>query len=331
MAKLSFKDIVQAGKDKKNAKNAVAQEVEKQPQDLKKDEQSVDLGLEKLINSVSLEENETLESAITSSMSDPDSLGMVPLDAINIIDEQVRGDEDRYTQDEIEELALAIYDDGLFSPVMLNPTTNGRFDLELGEHRYLAVDLLRKSEKIRDVVIKNRQRFNFISARRARSGIKELRQLRENIFRKEMTPLSEAKVISLLMKEHGWKQDEVKDYVKKSQTWVSRRLALLNEPAEIQQKLDSGEITPNQLAKDKKNKSKAAVQKAGGSKAKKTEKMVKVPVEKGALAQVCHLLSVLSEQYSLPEIEISSTPTNMEIKKTIEQRIAEVLHAARKG
>ena len=150
-------------------------------------------------------------------MNDPYSLGMVPLDAIDI-DEQVRDSDDKYTQEELDGLALTIYADGLFNPIMLIPKDDGRYDLEQGEHRYLAFDHLRKSEMIRDVKIEKRQQFNFIAARKAKPGIKTLRQLKENIFHKSMKPVSEARVIKGLMDDYGWTQNEVKDYVKKSQS-----------------------------------------------------------------------------------------------------------------
>lgn len=281
--------------------------------------------------------NEELEASIKESMDDPNYLGLVPMDSIDLQD-QVRGEDDKYTDDELLELALCIRTEGLFKPVVLIPKEDGRFDVEQGEHRFRSFDLLRKNEMLGGEKTHNRFQYNFIPARKSEGKRVPIRQLKENLFHKGMAPLNEAKVVKYAMDEYGWNQERAAKEFNKNQSWISRRLSLLkNEDAEIEsaeletyQPID-GEASEKAPSSVPDESQKSAVQpkpKAAKKQAKKTEeKVVRVPVEKTALHDVCKLLAILSDKHGLGEITVKSNPTNLDIKKTIEQRIAEVLNA----
>lgn len=63
-----------------------------------------------------------------------------------------------------------------------------------------------------------------------------------NLHRSAVPPLDEAKAIRDLLKIHG-SQEAVARRLSKSGAWVSQRLALLELPDELQQKVETGELT----------------------------------------------------------------------------------------
>ncbi|MEU5859116.1 ParB/RepB/Spo0J family partition protein [Nocardiopsis dassonvillei] len=63
----------------------------------------------------------------------------------------------------------------------------------------------------------------------------------ENIHRKDLEPLEEARSVAELVELHGT-QSEAAEHVGKSQGWVSQRLSLLNLTPELQTRLASGEL-----------------------------------------------------------------------------------------
>ncbi len=240
---------------------------------------------------------------------DADHLGLIDMDLIDLA-EQVRKAEDKYSDEELKNLALCILTEGLFNPIVVIPNNSGRYDLEQGEHRFRAFDLLRKNAQINGTPVLNNHRFNRIPARRSKGDRKLIRQLKENLFSKSMTPLSEAKAVHKAMQENNWTQQETACELNKNQTWVSRRLALLAE-----------ELPSNVNAQSK-------VPYGKSSEKKENPRKPKVSIDKQALEDVCRLISLLSEKHGLDSIEVERL-TSQSIKNTIEQKVAEVLRAER--
>ena len=248
---------------------------------------------------------------------DPNSW-LISMDLIDIKD-QVRDDEDKYTAEELEELALCIHTEGLFKPVVLIAKDDGRYDLEQGEHRFRSYDLLRKSHDISGVEISNQADYELIPARLSSGQRVPLRQLKENLFHKSMSPLSEAKVIQLAMDQYGWNQERAAKEFNKNQSWISRRLKLL--------KIAETAASKHQGQSQDANKLDQSGDVQANEKKGKHQGVERIAVEKGALQSVCQLLNFLSEKHGLPTINIDNKPSNMAIKKMIEQRVSEVLHA----
>ncbi|MGK5628574.1 ParB/RepB/Spo0J family partition protein [Streptomyces sp. URMC 123] len=63
-----------------------------------------------------------------------------------------------------------------------------------------------------------------------------------NIHRVDVPPLNQARAIQELVSKHG-SQEKVAKRLGKSGAWVSQRLALLELPDDLQQKVESGELT----------------------------------------------------------------------------------------
>lgn len=133
---------------------------------------------------------------------------LVPLDLIDV-EEQIRT---AFDQESIEELAGDIAERGLMQPVLLNPTTSGRFKLISGERRLRAVK-------------HNGQEG--IPALLTKASIDDalLMQLSENIQREELSLDDEVKAIAKLYEILG-SLKEVAAKVKKSVPWCSKRYSM---------------------------------------------------------------------------------------------------------
>lgn len=67
-------------------------------------------------------------------------------------------------------------------------------------------------------------------------------QLVENLLREDLKPIEQARAFSGLMKLNGWNGKQVADALRVQQSTVSRALALLRLPDDIQQQVDAGDI-----------------------------------------------------------------------------------------
>lgn len=133
---------------------------------------------------------------------------LVPLDIIDV-EEQIRKE---FNQESIEELARDIAERGLMQPILLNPTTSGRFTLISGERRLRAVK-------------HNGQEGIPALLTKASTDDALLMQLAENIQREELSFDDEVKAIAKLYEILG-SLKEVAAKVKKSVPWCSKRYAM---------------------------------------------------------------------------------------------------------
>jgi ParB family chromosome partitioning protein len=79
-------------------------------------------------------------------------------------------------------------------------------------------------------------------------------QLVENLLREDLTPMEEARGYQALMAVNGWKASDVADRLHRSRGAVSKALALLKLPDDVQQQVDEGTLPPStayQIAKVK--------------------------------------------------------------------------------
>ena len=75
----------------------------------------------------------------------------------------------------------------------------------------------------------------------SKSQVLEL-QLIENLLREDLSPLEEARAFETLIKLNGWTSKQLAETVRIPASKVSRSLALLKLPAEIQQQVEAGAI-----------------------------------------------------------------------------------------
>lgn len=173
--------------------------------------------------------------------------GEAPADPTKVPLEQLVGNPDNPRQElgDLEELANSLLKHGLRQPVGVMP--RGAFVEVYPQHE-------KAVEEASFVVINGNRRL--AAARLAGlptlavhltgltgSDLASVRAavLVENIHRKDLEPLEEARAVAELVELHGT-QAEAAEQVGKTQGWVSQRLSLLNLVPELQQDLASGEL-----------------------------------------------------------------------------------------
>ena len=67
-------------------------------------------------------------------------------------------------------------------------------------------------------------------------------QMIENLLREDLSPIEQARGFSALMELHGWNGKQVAEELSVPTSTVSRALALLDLPSDIQEKVDAGEL-----------------------------------------------------------------------------------------
>jgi ParB family chromosome partitioning protein len=75
----------------------------------------------------------------------------------------------------------------------------------------------------------------------AQAQVLEL-QLIENLLREDLRPIDEARAFQSLMDLNGWNGKQIADALRIPRSKVSRSLALLDLPADIQRQVDSGQV-----------------------------------------------------------------------------------------
>lgn len=157
------------------------------------------------------------------------ALGMneVEIDAVVPNPDQPRTN---FKQDELEELARSIEQDGLLQPILVRPIGGGQYQIIAGERRWQASKLA-GLEKV-PVRIKE------VDDDRAL----EL-ALVENVQRSDLNPIEEAYGYKRLMDRKKMTQADIAQAMSKGRSTVANALRLLDLPEEAQQMLFEEKIT----------------------------------------------------------------------------------------
>ncbi len=123
--------------------------------------------------------------------------------------------------DRLGELADSMAAEGLHQPIGLRgPFQDGTWEIIWGHRRYLAAQSLG---------------WPAIKAMLYPPDYEPMMaQLHENLQRENLTPLEEAKACQALH-ERGYSRSQIARQLRKSDYWVTTRLALLDTPADVQQ------------------------------------------------------------------------------------------------
>ena len=130
---------------------------------------------------------------------------------------------------DLEDLINSIKEHGILQPLIVTKIDGENYELIAGERRYRAAKFL----NLRTVpaivrTVKDQEKLELA--------------LVENIQRKNLNPIEEAKAFHQLMQEFNLTQEEVAGRVGKSRPVVANTLRLMSLPGEIQQALRSGKI-----------------------------------------------------------------------------------------
>ena len=134
-----------------------------------------------------------------------------------------------FDEEKLRELAASMREHGVLQPLLVTPRGE-RFELVAGERRLRAAriaGLQRVPVLVRDV-----------------DGRESLKlALLENVQREDLNPVEEALGYRRLIDEFEMTQAEIADRLGKSRSAVANTLRLLQLPADIQARIESGEIT----------------------------------------------------------------------------------------
>jgi len=157
------------------------------------------------------------------------TFGSVEVDRIIPDPDQPRTE---FESDEIERLAGSIRAHGQLHPIRVRwDEAAGRWIIVTGERRWRAT----KAAGLPAIDC------FFVDGNVTEAELRE-QQLVENLLRTDLKPLEEAKAYQSLMELNGWNGKQVAAALRVTTSRVSRSLALLDLPPEVQQQVDAGTL-----------------------------------------------------------------------------------------
>ncbi|MBI1833653.1 MAG: ParB/RepB/Spo0J family partition protein [Candidatus Andersenbacteria bacterium] len=134
---------------------------------------------------------------------------------------------------ELEELQASINQHGILQPLVVRRMEDGKYELIAGERRLRAAKAL-KWTKVPAVVRKDVQG----------DESRMVYALIENIQRQDLDPIELAYAYQKLSEEFGMSHEDIGDRVGKSRVSITNAMRVMQLPAEIQQGLSEGIISP---------------------------------------------------------------------------------------
>ena len=113
----------------------------------------------------------------------------------------------------LDELAANIGEVGILQPLLVRPKGDN-YEIVCGQRRFKAA-VLAGLDKVPCIIKEMDDEQAYLA------------QLTENIQRYDLSDYEKARMLKYLMDKFGWKQKEIAQKIGKSETWVSRHLAIL--------------------------------------------------------------------------------------------------------
>ncbi len=137
-----------------------------------------------------------------------------------------------FSDEALDRLAQSIRDKGQLSPIRVRWSDElTRWIIVSGERRWRAT--MRAGLKTIDCC--------FHEEEISRSEVLE-QQLIENLLREDLQPIEEAKAFASLLELNGWTGKQLAEALRITPSKVSRAMALLTLPADIQRRVESGDV-----------------------------------------------------------------------------------------
>jgi len=152
---------------------------------------------------------------------------MLPVALIDLNPRQTRR---RIDPETFADLKRSIENDGILLPITVRPVDGGRYQISSGQRRFTAAVELGMAE-IHAIVKPQTDEEAFVTT------------IVENMQREDLSPLDQAHAFRRLQQDFGFTQEQIAQQVGKDRSTVTNCLALLNLPEEMQQALDSGQLT----------------------------------------------------------------------------------------
>jgi ParB family chromosome partitioning protein len=139
----------------------------------------------------------------------------IPLDQVGASPTNPRQTTD---DDSLAELTASVAEYGLLQPVVVRALANG-YELIDGHRRFAAAQQL------------GWKRIPAVVRDEPDDGAAYLLQLTANLQREDLSPKEESAALEVLVREWGWSTHQVGDAIKRSHSYVSRRLRVFEDPA----------------------------------------------------------------------------------------------------
>lgn len=153
--------------------------------------------------------------------------GMVP---VELVAPSPRNPRRSFAEAELADLTQSIREHGIVQPVVVRPTSDGRYEIIAGERRWRAAqraELVNVPVIIRDVDDRVALELAII----------------ENVQRADLNPVEEALGYQQLIDEHNYTQADLGQVIGKSRSHVANTLRLLKLPTEIRTMLEDGALS----------------------------------------------------------------------------------------
>ncbi|HTA84920.1 MAG TPA: ParB/RepB/Spo0J family partition protein [Silvibacterium sp.] len=136
----------------------------------------------------------------------------------------------RFDEAQLGELAASIVATGVVQPVLVRALADGRFQLIAGERRWLASKIAGKATIpaiLRQVSDQQAMEMTIV----------------ENLQRTDLNPMEQARAYDRLGRDFKLTQEQMAQRTGKDRTSVANSLRLLRLPAEVQAKVEAGELS----------------------------------------------------------------------------------------
>lgn len=138
-----------------------------------------------------------------------------------------------FPDEDLEQLALSIRDQGQLQPIRVRwSDEHQKWIIISGERRFRAI------QRAGLPTIE----CHFQEGELTKTNILE-QQLIENLLRAELQPIEEAKAFEQLQKLHAWTGKELAETLRINPSKITRALALLKLPTDIQERVERGELS----------------------------------------------------------------------------------------
>lgn len=138
-----------------------------------------------------------------------------------------------FDEEEIQRLAKSIQDKGQLHPIHVRwSETHTKWIIISGERRFRAT----KAAGLPSI------NCQFEEKELSKTQILE-QQLIENLLREDLKPIEEAKAFDELMKLNAWSGKELGDAIRVNPSKITRSLALLKLPSDIQEEVENGKLS----------------------------------------------------------------------------------------
>jgi len=136
-----------------------------------------------------------------------------------------------FDKKQLDELAQSIKTRGIIQPIVVRPSDKNTFEIIAGERRWRAAQLA----QLHEIPIVKLDVDDTLAAEFA---------VLENIQREGLNALEEADGYELLMDKFSYTQDKLSEMIGKSRAHIANTLRLKKLPAEIQDMITQGILTP---------------------------------------------------------------------------------------